>query len=142
MGGDEVVVERYPAAVARYRQASVHREHVLVAEDTELDTEVRDNAEVVVSSTRRSVAEARRRVDVLLADMFCSLAGAAVDDGLVLRFRHGPAWRVRARGGHAALVAAAVHAWLVARPHHTGDFRFTARAGDLAVRVRAIPLDP
>ena len=139
-GGDEVVVERFPAAVARFRQSSVHQEHVLVAEDIELDTEIRDNAEVVVSSLCRDVVDARKRVDVLLADMFCSLAGAAVDDGLVLRARNGKAWRVRVRGEGAgpestALVAGAVHAWLVHRHPHGEDFRFAVRAGDLALRV-------
>lgn len=146
--GDEVVVERFPVHVARFR-ARLDREHVLVAEDVELDAETRENADVVVSCSPHKPADARKRVDVLLAELYCSLAGAAVDDGLVLRLRHGSAWRVRVRGEHAgpestALVAAAVHAWLVDRPPHTGNFRFSLRAGDVALRViaRAIRWNP
>jgi hypothetical protein len=137
----EVVLRRFPAAVADFGLHSVRQERFLVAEHTEHDEVVLQNADVVVDDDRGG--DPYQRVDVLLAAMFCSLAGATVDDCLVLRSCEGAAWRVRWRGaqGEAVLVASAVRAWVVARHPHTGDFRFTARAGDIRAEVfgRSIP---
>ncbi|MGX7824432.1 hypothetical protein ACTG9Q_05005 [Actinokineospora sp. 24-640] len=144
----EITLERFPAALSTYRWPRGGGEYLLVVEDIEADSDLLNSAEIVVSTFATSTAWARERVGRIMDSMlYCSLAGAAVDDGCVLRWRKGLTWHVRATslGGdgfrcHLSLVAAAVHQRLASGEPSAEKFTLFVNVGRARMEIAASPI--
>ncbi|WP_106185058.1 hypothetical protein [Umezawaea tangerina] len=117
-----VDIRRYPVILERHHPPDDRRDYVLLGKDTEVDTRLRQSAEIVVSAVRLGEQEALGWMKARLESTGVKLLVAALSDTrCVLRLRDGPLFEANTTPLTASgtsppdpwITAAAVYAWLV-----------------------------